>query len=120
MLEYPPHYQCKVVNTLTNTTEWQSCTSDTFCTDGSPNGVHYQIDYSYSDSLDNWYVFLHLECNTRYGNISLFQISFFIGVIFGCVLFGKASDIAGRKAIFYMGVLMHIVLVATMFIVTEI
>lgn len=51
--------------------------------------------------------------------MSLFQISLLIGILLGSIIFSKMADVSGRKVVFYMGVFMHIILVSTLFIVTE-
>lgn len=51
--------------------------------------------------------------------MSLFQISFVSGIVLGMLFFPRMADISGRKSVFFLGVAMHLMLVATTFIVKE-
>jgi MFS family permease len=117
----PPSYECEFSPDV-----WTKCTPKDFCSadDFKPNGyINYRIDYLQDESLDNWFTHLHLECKylETQGQypMSLFQISFISGSILGMLMFPGLSDTSGRKYIFFLGVLMHVMLVPCTFIVQE-
>lgn len=114
-----PKYECQFDGEF-----WSPCTPEQFCGDNfKPNGTPYRIDFSQDESLDNWFNHLHLECEQfqtkgQY-SISLFQISFFSGIILGMLMFPLIADKSGRKVVFFMGVALHLMLVLCTIIVNE-
>lgn len=49
-----------------------------------------------------------------------FTMSMFGGLLLGLLIFPKLSDLSGRKAVFFLGVFMHLMLIATTFVVSEV
>jgi putative MFS transporter len=49
--------------------------------------------------------------------MTLFSISFIAGTLLGLCFFPRLADLAGRKTVYYLGVLLHVMLVATSFLV---
>lgn len=63
---------------------------------------------------------MNLECveDVKYG-LSYFYIILFLGIIFGSLIMTKIADVAGRKPVFFFGLLIHIVAVSATFLITD-
>jgi Na+/melibiose symporter-like transporter len=51
--------------------------------------------------------------------MALFSVSFVAGILLGLCFFPRLADIAGRKTVYYLGVFIHVILVATAFLVNN-
>lgn len=51
--------------------------------------------------------------------MSLFSISFLAGTLLGLTFLPRLADLAGRKTVYYLGILIHVILVSTSFLVKD-
>jgi MFS family permease len=51
--------------------------------------------------------------------MSLFSISFLAGILLGLTFLPRLADVAGRKTVYYLGLLIHVILVSTSFLVKD-
>ena len=51
--------------------------------------------------------------------MTLFSVSFLAGSLLGLIFFPRLADLAGRRTVYYLGVLIHVILVSTSFLVTN-
>eukprot|EP00347_Sterkiella_histriomuscorum_P014605 403360243 len=117
MLTMPPDYECQDNNTM----EWKKCGQEYICdpmTHLPFKDVIYRIDPTDPESLDNWYTTLNLECQSK-NVVELFNISFLIGLVLGTIIFSRVGDLLGRKKTYFIGLLMHVLLSATLLILRD-
>ena len=87
LLELEPTYECLVDN------GWQICTPSDFCSDPS---LEHRIDYSNTESLNNWYEKLNLACESQ-KTIGMIGSAYFLGMAVGCMIIPRLADLYGRR-----------------------
>ena len=97
---------------------WKQCSTADFCTNYQENGLEFRLDVSSDDAYNNWYTEFRMYCEPR-SQVSMFEATMLTGIITGSMLFPKLADVAGRKPVFYIGCLMHIVFGGTLILVKE-
>ena len=98
--ELQPEYECSI----DNQTAWYPCAPQDFCSDD--NAPYYRMNKTSERSLENWISYYKIECAPK-SQIGLFGTTFFVGIVLGCAILPRMSDIYGRKALTLVGLAIH-------------
>ena len=76
-----------------------------------------EIDWSNPQSINNLIAQFNFFCQPKW-KIGMMGFSFLAGIVLGCLTIARLGDVYGRKPIYRLGLIMHLVLMVTITFLT--
>ena len=111
-MELKPKIRCLDQKTQT----WHPCKDDIVC---KSNHLKWEINWEAPTSLHNWVEDFNLLCESRY-RIGLLGSINFVTLLLGLVSISRIADLKGRKSLFIVGMVLHILSLVSFFYVRNI
>ena len=116
-LEKQPIYQCRLKDPESKKYTWQQCKREQFCQD--KDKVIWRVNWEHEESIHNLIEQLNFYCEPDI-MIGLIGSLFLVGIVIGCSTLTRLGDVYGRKPIYIVGLLMHMICMVSILTTTSV